>query len=143
MANPHNIGSILRTAAHFGVHGLLGQKEKLPGVSAALARVAEGGAELVPMVVCENPINDLRALQKDGLAIVGTAVKAKASLHRQKLPHRVVFILGAEGEGMSVQLEKLCDLLLRIPGSGAVESLNVSAACAVMLGEYYRQVQHD
>jgi TrmH RNA methyltransferase len=139
VGNPHNLGALLRSAAHFGVAGAIVPSDGGLDVSGAAARVAEGAAEIVPLVQVEAPEQALRSLRADGYVLAATVPHEGASLYETALPRRLVLVLGAEGEGMSNELIAGADLRLTIPGSGAIESLNVAASVAVLLGEYWRQ----
>lgn len=136
VGNPHNLGAILRSAAHLGVAAVLLPKHSTLALSGAAARVAEGGAEMVPFVRLGRDDNALAQLHGAGFQIAATVVRGGSDLFKAKLPPRLVYVLGAEGKGMSSELSSACDLKLLIPGSGAVESLNVSAACAVLLAQW-------
>ncbi len=136
VGNPHNLGAILRSAAHFGVAAVLLPKHSTLAMSGAAARVAEGAAEAVPFVRLGRDDNAIAQLHGAGFQLAATVVRGGSDLFKAKLPQRLVYVLGAEGEGMSGELSDTCDLKLRIPGSGAVESLNVSAACAVLLAQW-------
>ncbi len=133
VGNPHNLGAILRSAAHFGVGAVLLPKHSTLALSAAAARVAEGGAEAVALVRLGREDNSIAQLHGAGFALAATVVRGGTDLFKAELPPRLVYVLGAEGEGMSAELAKACDLRVSIPGSGAVESLNVASACAVLL----------
>lgn len=136
VGNPHNLGAILRSAAHFGVSAVLLPKTSPLALSGAAARVAEGGAEAVPFVRLGREDNALAQLRSAGFALAATVVRGGDDLFAARLPERLVYVLGAEGEGMDAELAKACDLRLGIPGSGKVESLNVSAATAVLLAQW-------
>lgn len=138
VGNPHNLGAILRSAAHFGAVAALLPKQSTLALSGAAARVAEGGAEMVPFVRLGREDNAIAQLRGAGFSIVATVVRGGGDLFATKLPERTIFVLGAEGEGMDTELAKACDLRLSIPGSGAVESLNVAAATSVLLAEWFR-----
>ena len=138
VGNPHNFGAILRSAAHFGVAAVLLPKHSTLALSGAAARVAEGGAEAVPLVRLGRSDNALAQLRGAGFALAATVVEGGADLFRRPLPERLVYVLGAEGEGMDRDFAAACDLRLSIPGTGAVESLNVAAATAVFLAEWAR-----
>lgn len=133
VGNPHNFGAILRSAAHFGVAGLLLPAHSTLALSGAAARVAEGGAEAVPLVRLDPPGPAIAQLHAAGFALAATVVAGGTDVFSAPLPERLVFVLGAEGEGMDPALAAACDQRLSIPGSGAVESLNVAAAAAVLL----------
>ena len=134
VGNPHNLGAILRSAAHFGVAGVLVPGDAPLALSGAAARVAEGGAEAVPLV--DAPADAFARLRRAGFALVATVVRGGDDLFATALPARRVYVLGAEGGGMSVALADACDRRVSIPGSGAVESLNVAAATAVLLAQW-------
>ncbi|RPD87924.1 TrmH family RNA methyltransferase [Luteimonas sp. 100069] len=136
VGNPHNLGAILRSAAHFGVSAVLLPKTSPLALSGAAARVAEGGAEAVPFVRLGREDNALAQLRSAGFKLAATVVRGGDDVFAAELPERLVFVLGAEGEGMDAELAKACDLRLCIPGSGKVESLNVSAATAVLLAQW-------
>lgn len=136
VGNPHNLGAILRSAAHFGVAAVLLPKHSALTLSGAAARVAEGGAEAVPFVRLGRDDNAIAQLHGAGFQLAGTVVRGGSDLFKTPLPQRLVYVLGAEGEGMSSELAAMCDMRLSIPGSGAVESLNVSAATAVLLARW-------
>ncbi|MCA9691213.1 MAG: hypothetical protein KC636_16535 [Myxococcales bacterium] len=136
--NPHNLGAVLRVAAHFGVAGVLARGEGL-GLSTALLRTAEGGAEWVPLVPVPSGDAPLVRAREAGFTLVATGPRARVELYTATLPARVVLLLGAEATGLSREAYELADARVRIPGTGQVESLNVACAAAVALGEHWRQ----
>jgi TrmH RNA methyltransferase len=138
IGNPHNLGAILRAAAHFGVAAVLLPKQSTLALSGAAARVAEGGAEAVPFVRLGRDDNAIAQLRGAGFTLAATVVRGGADLFATTLPRRLVYVLGAEGEGMDAGLAAACDLRLSIPGAGAVESLNVASATAVLLAAWAR-----
>lgn len=138
VGNPHNLGAILRSAAHFGAAAVLLPKQSTLALSGAAARVAEGGADALPFVRMGREDNAIAQLRGAGFALAATVVRDGADLFATALPRRLVYVLGAEGEGMDAGLAAACDLRLSIPGSGAVESLNVASATAVFLAAWAR-----
>lgn len=136
VGNPHNLGAILRSAAHFGAAGLLLSEGSTLGISGAAARVAEGGAEAVPLVRLPDRDEAMSQLRQAGFGLAATLVDGGANVFSAALPERLVYVMGAEGEGMDRQLATQCDLQVSIPGSGAVESLNVASATAVLLAQW-------
>ncbi|GAB2501007.1 tRNA/rRNA methyltransferase [Lysobacter humi (ex Lee et al. 2017)] len=140
VGNPHNFGAILRSAAHFGVGAILLPKESTLALSGAAARVAEGGAESVPLVRLGRTDNAMAQLRSAGFALAATVVAGGQDVFAAALPQRLVYVMGAEGEGMDRALAQACDLRLSIPGSGAVESLNVAAATAVFVAQWRRSL---
>jgi TrmH RNA methyltransferase len=139
VGNPHNLGAVLRSAAHFGAGAVLLPGDSALALSGAAARVAEGGAEHVPLVRLGRTDNALDQLRAAGFALAATVVRGGTSLHAAKLPARLVWVLGAEQLGVAAALAQSATLRIGIPGTGAVESLNVAAAAAVLLGEWRRQ----
>jgi RNA methyltransferase, TrmH family len=135
VGNPHNLGAILRSSAHFGVAGLLLPASSTLALSGAAARVAEGGAEAVPMVRLADD-DAIARLRGAGFALAATVVRGGDDLFAATLPRRLVYVIGAEGGGMGDALAASCDLRLSIPGTGAVDSLNVAAATAVLLAQW-------
>lgn len=140
VGNPHNFGAILRSAAHFGVEAILLPENSTLQLSGAAARVAEGGAEAVQLVKLPAAHEALQQLRVAGFTLAATIVRGGDDLFAQTLPRKLVYVMGAEGEGMDVDLAAQCDARLSIPGSGAVESLNVAAATAVFLSEWRRNL---
>jgi TrmH RNA methyltransferase len=136
--NPHNIGTIMRVMAHFGWKTLVGHQQ-LPPLSAASARVSEGGAEFIDTFVLDDALRFLSSLRRLGYRIVGTSSHARTSLYAQPLARKLCLVMGHEVHGASPEIEALFDDAIVIPGTGAVESLNVSVATGLMLGEYSRQ----
>src|SRR5690606_4341641 len=130
VGNPHNLGAVLRSAAHFGIAAILLPKHSTLALSGAAARVAEGGAEAVPFVRLGRDDNAIAQLHGAGFKLAATVVRGGESLFDTSLPPRLVYVLGAEGEGMDPTLAEASDLRLSIPGTAAVESLNVAAAAS-------------
>lgn len=138
IGNPHNLGAILRSAAHFGIKAILLPKHSTLGLSGAAARVAEGGAERVSFVRLGRDDNAIAQLHGAGFALAATLVRGGSDVFAAPLPERLVYVLGEERGGMSQALIDACDLTLSIPGSGAVDSLNVATAAAVLMSAWRR-----
>lgn len=136
--NPHNVGNILRSAAHFGLSCILLSPDSARDLAPSARRVSEGGSESVVLLPCEQPTQAFRQLKEAGYSIITTSSHAADSIYSYKLPGKVVFVLGSESTGVAPTIEKLTDVSLAIPGSGAVESLNVSSATAILLSEFIR-----
>lgn len=137
--NPHNLGAIMRSSAHFGVTGILYQAKVPVANSAAAIRTAEGGAETVPAIQVSDWSFVFDLGRRAGYESFATSSHDGTSLFRTKFPERVMLFLGAEREGLSAKLMKKIDHKLSIPGTGEVESLNVSNATTSILSEWYRQ----
>ncbi len=139
VTDPHNLGACLRVADGAGVHAVIAPKDHAVGINATVAKVASGAAETVPYIMLTNLARSLGELKEHGLTVVGTSDDAEQTLYDIDLSGPVALVLGAEGEGMRQLTRKTCDVLVRIPMSGAVESLNVSVAAGVCLYEAVRQ----
>ncbi len=139
VGNPHNFGAIARSAAHFGAAGILLPRESTLTLSGAAARVAEGGIEALPLVRLGRSDNAIAQLSAAGFTLAATTVRGGQSLYSTQLPSRLVLLMGAEQTGVDSALTQASTLKLLIPGSGAVESLNVASATSVLLSEWRRQ----
>jgi 23S rRNA (guanosine2251-2'-O)-methyltransferase len=139
VTDPHNLGACLRAADGAGAHAVVAPKDHAVGLNATVAKVASGAAETVPYLMVTNLARTLHELQERGLRVVGTSDDAELSIYDLDLKEPVAWVLGAEGKGLRQLTRKTCDVLVRIPMSGAVESLNVSVASAVCLYETVRQ----
>ena len=132
--DPHNFGAILRSAAAAGVDGVLFAERRSAPLTDAVIRASAGTAGRVPLVRVVNLGRALDRLKEAGAWIYGLAGDASSrSYLEEPFDRSTVLVLGSEGEGMHQKIRERCDGLLRIPMPGAVESLNVSAAAAVVL----------
>lgn len=138
IGNPHNLGAIMRSCAHFGVKGVVVQDAAVLESGAAI-RTAEGGAEHVQPITGDSFIDALDAFRKAGYAIVTTSSHQGTSLFNATLPKKMVLVLGQERDGLSDAALESADLSVAINGTGNVESLNVSVATGVLLAEWWRQ----
>ncbi|MFP5492607.1 MAG: TrmH family RNA methyltransferase [Bacteriovoracia bacterium] len=136
--NPHNLGAIVRTAAHFGVKAIFLMGKKSSWQNGAFYRTAEGGAEAVLIYPVDNWAHLLELKTKLGLTLMATSSHKGKNLFKLELPKKALFMMGAEGRGLSPDALKAAEVLLQIPGTNSVESLNVSTATAVFMGEWFR-----
>lgn len=139
VTDPHNLGACLRVADAAGAHAVIAPKDRAAGISAVVSRVASGAAETVPYYMVTNLARTLDELKERGIWIVGMDERADKTLYESEFPEAAAWVLGAEGEGMRRLTRERCDLLLRIPMGGGVESLNVSVASGVCLFEARRR----
>jgi len=137
VSNPHNLGAVLRSAAYFGVRGLVISEDRK--LTAAARRVAEGGAEHVPLASVPALPAALRRLADHDFAIFGADTRAKVQVHALRWPERAVIVLGHERNGLTAETRAACRSLVRIAGTDAVDSLNVSVAAGVLLSSYAGQ----
>jgi len=139
VTDPHNLGACLRVADGAGVHAVVAPKDHAVGLNATVAKVASGAAETVPYQMVTNLARTLNELKERDILVVGTSDDAPITLYEADLNGAVALVLGAEGKGLRQLTRKTCDVLVRIPMLGAVESLNVSVASGVCLYEARRQ----
>ncbi|CFR25128.1 tRNA/rRNA methyltransferase [Yersinia kristensenii] len=138
VGNPHNLGGIMRTCAHFGINGVLLQD---PAVleSGAAVRTAEGGAEHIKAINADDFLSVLDTFRKAGYTIVTTSSHKGVSLAKAELPAKMVLVLGQESDGLTDSAWQQGDVSVSIGGTGKVESLNVSVATGILLAEWWRQ----
>jgi TrmH RNA methyltransferase len=138
--NPHNLGAILRVCAHFGVPFCL-RTGATPALSPAVLRTAEGGAEHTTLVDAgdvDAAAALLVKLRARGFRVLATSSHATVQLGRAPVPNKSVVMFGSEGSGLSKPLLDLADDVVAIPGSGALESLNVACASSIVLWELWK-----
>ncbi len=140
VANPHNIGAILRIAAHFGVSAVASKDARSLSSGAAM-RTAEGGAEVITNVAIDDIKASMSLLKKNGYKIITTSSHQGTSLYQYNFPNKAVLLFGEEGDGLSKDAFMVQDDRIMIPGTNNVESLNVSTAIAVILSEYWKQIK--
>ncbi|MEK8050823.1 23S rRNA (guanosine(2251)-2'-O)-methyltransferase RlmB [Ideonella sp. DXS22W] len=139
VTDPHNLGAVLRVADGAGAHAVIAPKDHAVGLNATVAKVASGAAETMPYLMVTNLARSLNELKERDIRIVGLSDDAEQTLYDLDLTGPVCLVMGAEGPGMRQLTRKTCDVLVSIPMSGAVESLNVSVAAGVCLYEALRQ----
>jgi 23S rRNA (guanosine2251-2'-O)-methyltransferase len=139
VTDPHNLGACLRVANAAGANAVIAPKDRAAGISPAVSKVASGAAEATPYVMVTNLARTLAELKERNIWIVGADERAEKTLYQADLPDSIAWVLGAEGEGMRRLTRESCDLLVRIPMQGEVESLNVSVSAGVCLFESVRR----
>ena len=139
VTDPHNLGACLRVANAAGAHAVIAPKDRAAGVNATVSKVASGAAEITPYFMVTNLARTLSDLKDRNIWVVGTEENAEKTLFEADLPESIAWVLGAEGSGMRRLTRERCDLLVRIPMRGRVESLNVSVAAGVCLFESLRR----
>ena len=139
LTDPHNLGAVIRTAECDGAHGVVIPKRRSAGLTAVVAKTSAGAVSHLPVARVANLASLLERLKKEGLWIFGAAAEAATPLYDADLKGPAAIVIGSEGSGMSRLVAERCDVLVSIPLRGKLNSLNASAAAAVLLYEAVRQ----
>jgi len=139
VTDPHNLGACLRSANAVGVDAVIVPKDNAVGMTPVVRKVACGAAEDTPFYQVTNLARTLRELQQAGVWLIGAAGETADDIYQTDLKGPLALVMGAEGKGMRRLTREHCDLLVKIPMAGTVESLNVSVATGVCLFEALRQ----
>ncbi len=137
--DPHNFGACLRTADAAGVHGVIITKDNATGITPTVCKVASGAAETVPVYQVTNLARTLRWLKEQGIWVMGAAGEATQTAYQTDFTVPLAIVVGAEGKGLRRLTKEQCDVLVKLPMLGQVESLNLSVATGVLLYETVRQ----
>ncbi len=139
ISDPHNLGSIIRTANAAGAHGVIIRKNRSVALNATVAKVSAGAVEYTKVARVTNIGQTLEKLKKEGIWIVGTDLTGTQVHSDCDLTGNLAIVIGSEGEGMSRLTREACDFLVKIPMIGEIESLNASVAAGILLYEAVRQ----
>lgn len=139
ITDPHNLGAIIRTAEAMGAQGLVIPQRRSAGVTSTVMKVAAGAMENFPVSRVVNLSRALEELKEAGFWVYGTDAQATQSIQSTDLKGAVALVIGSEGEGLGMLIQKSCDALVAIPLKGKTSSLNASVATGMVLYELYRQ----
>ncbi|MFC4736695.1 23S rRNA (guanosine(2251)-2'-O)-methyltransferase RlmB [Bacillus daqingensis] len=139
LEDPHNLGSILRTADASGAHGVIIPKRRAAALTATVAKASAGAIEYVPVVRVTNMAKTMDELKDRGLWFVGTDASGREDYRSVDLDMPVGLVIGSEGRGMSRLVKEKCDFLVQIPLLGKVTSLNASVAASLLMYEVFRR----
>lgn len=139
LEDPHNLGSIMRTADATGAHGIIIPKRRAVGLTATVAKASTGAIEYIPVARVTNLSRTVEELKERGLWIVGTDAKGSDDYRNLDGQMPIGIIIGSEGRGMSRILKEKCDFLIHMPMVGKVTSLNASVAASLLMYEVYRK----
>ena len=139
VTDPHNLGACLRVAHAAGAHAVIAPRDRAAGITPAVSKVASGAAEATPYLMVTNLARTINELKEANVWVVGADERAEQTLFEADLPEAIAWVLGAEGEGMRRLTRESCDLLVRIPMRGEVDSLNVSVSAGICLFESVRR----
>ena len=139
LEDPQNFGAILRTADAAGVHGVIIPKRRSVSLNSTVAKISAGAIEYVKVAQVVNVAQNLEKLREMNLTIVGSSMDAEKNFYDADLTGGIVLVIGNEGKGMRRLTREKCDVLIKIPMAGKINSLNASAAAAVLMYEIFRQ----
>ena len=137
--DPHNLGSIIRTAETAGVHGIIIPKRRAAAVNSTVNKTSAGAVEHMKIARVNNISDALEELKKQGLWICGTDIETNKYYYNQDLTGPLGIVIGNEGKGISDKVKKNCDFLVKIPMKGKVTSLNASVSTGIVVYESVKQ----
>lgn len=137
--DPHNLGSIIRTAETAGVHGIIIPKRRAASVNSTVNKVSAGAVEHMKIARVNNINDTINYLKENGVWICGTDMHTKTNYYEQDLKGPVAVVIGSEGFGMSRLVKENCDFLIKIPMQGKVTSLNAAVSAGIVIYEVVKQ----
>ena len=139
LEDPHNLGSIIRTAECSGVHGIIIPKRRSVQVNATVNKTSAGAAQYVKVARVNNLTETIKYLKENDVWIYGTDIEGKCYYNEQKYNGGVAIVIGSEGFGMSRLVKENCDFLVKIPMVGKINSLNASVSAGILMYEVFNQ----
>ena len=137
--DPHNLGSIVRTAETAGVHGIIIPKRRAAAVNATVNKSSAGAVEHMNIARVTNITETIEKLKKAGVWICGTDINTNTYYYNQDLKGPLGIVIGNEGKGISEKVKKNCDFLVKIPMKGKIKSLNASVSAGIIVYEALKQ----
>ena len=137
--DPHNLGSIIRTAETAGVHGVIIQKRRAASVNSTVNKASAGAVEHMKIARVTNISDAIEELKQAGLWVCGTAVDTNKYYYNQDLTGPLAIVIGNEGKGIGEKVKKNCDFLVKIPMKGKIQSLNASVSTGIVIYESVKQ----
>ncbi len=139
LQDPQNFGALMRSACFLGAKGVIVPRDRSVGITGTVIKVASGAISYLPVAMVGNLARTLDQLKERGIWIAGLDVEGNSSIYEADLTVPLGLVVGNEQKGMRPLIRKACDLLLRIPAGGPLQSLNAATAGAVALAEIQRQ----
>ena len=137
--DPHNLGSIIRTAETAGVHGIIIPKRRAASVNSTVSKTSAGAVEYMKIARVNNLVETIKYLKQQGVWICGTDMETKTYYYDQDLKGSLAIVIGSEGFGMSRLVKENCDFLVKIPMKGKITSLNASVSAGIVMYEAMKQ----
>lgn len=141
ISDPHNLGSIIRTADAVGAHGVIIPKRRSVGLTPVVAKTSAGAIEYVPVCRVTNLARTIETLKEHNIWVAGADMDGQATHFKSNFKGGIALVMGSEGKGISRLVKEKCDFLVNIPMQGKVSSLNASVAASVIMYEIYKQRQ--
>lgn len=139
LEDPHNLGSIMRTADAVGAHGIVIPKRRAVGLTTTVAKASTGAIEHIPVARVTNLARTLEEMKERGIWVVGTDASAREDYRNMDGNMPLALVIGSEGKGMGRLVKEKCDFLIKLPMAGKVTSLNASVAAGLLMYEVYRK----
>lgn len=137
--DPHNLGSIIRTAETAGVHGIIIPKRRAASVNATVSKTSAGAVEHMKIARVNNLNETIKYLKEQGIWVIGTDMQTNTEYYNQDLKGPICIVIGSEGFGISKLVKENCDLLIKIPMKGKITSLNASVSAGIVIYEAVKQ----
>lgn len=137
--DPHNLGALIRTAETAGVHGIVIPKHRATGITPTVSKVSAGAISYMKIHRCGNLAQVIETLKEKQIWVYGMEGSGKAYHYQTNLTGHIAIVLGSEGKGLSNNITKNCDEIIKIPMAGQITSLNVSASGAIIMHEILKQ----
>lgn len=137
--DPHNLGSVIRTAETAGVHGIIIPKRRAATVNSTVYKVSAGAVEHMKIARVNNLNETIKYLKDNDIWVCGTDMDAKNYYYNEKFDGPIAIIIGSEGFGMSRLVKENCDFLVKIPMKGKITSLNASVSAGIVMYEVVKQ----
>ena len=138
ITDPHNLGSIIRTADAVGAHGVIIPKRRSVHITPVVAKASAGAVEYMPVCKVTNIVNTIKRLKEEGVWIAAADMDGE-TFYKQNLTGPLGVVIGSEGFGISRLVKQNCDFIVKMPMIGNVTSLNASVAGGILLYEIFRQ----
>lgn len=139
--DPHNLGSIMRTADAVGAHGIIIPKRRAVGLTPVVAKTSAGAIEYVPVCRVTNLARTIDVLKENNIWVAGADMAGEQNHFQANFKGAIALVMGNEGQGLSRLVKEKCDFLVNIPMIGKVSSLNASVAASVIMYEIFKQRQ--
>ncbi len=139
ISDPHNLGSIMRTADAVGAHGIIIPKRRAVGLTPVVAKTSAGAIEYVPVCRVTNVARTIETLKAKNIWVAGADMAGEQTHFKSNFKGNIAIVMGSEGKGITRLVKEKCDFLVNIPMQGKVSSLNASVAASVIMYEVYKQ----